>query len=456
MVRTLHFCLRLIALLSTLAVAQAQGPAPRMALVIGNAEYEWAPLRNPVHDAEAMAKSLIEAGFKVMLKTDADQAGMEKAIRAFGKELKETGSIDFFYFSGHGAQINGENYLLPVGDSIERVEDIKTGAVTATQIVDAMAKAHTSLNIVILDACSTNPLDPKGARGLSRIDSNASLFVSYATSPGAIALDGQGSNSPYTKYLAQSISLPNLAIENTFRRTLKGVYQETRGEQTPWISSTFFGDFVFRPTAAVEEVSTAQSEEAAEAEPIVLTGVYRVSGTNADGSNYRGMLALWQKDDNFDFTWWIGNDVFHETGHFAGRMLVVNWGDKHPVIYDIEDDGTLDGEWADGSATDGFEPVALAATEEADSPEGEYTVDGRNPVGQKYSGTVTIAKDGDGYSLSWEVGDSSYTGEGKLQGNLLIVDWAGSSPIVYAIEDDGRLTGLWDAGKGEETLTPQS
>ncbi len=220
MARIATFCLRLIALLCTLAVAQAQAPAPRMALVIGNAAYDWGPLRNPVHDAEAMAKSLDEAGFKVMLETDVDQAAMQKALRAFGKELKETGSIGLFYFSGHGAQIQGENYLLPVGDSIQRVEDIKTGAVTASQIVDTMARAHSGLNIVILDACRTNPLDPDGARGLSRIDSNASLFVSYATSPGAVALDGRGGNSPYTKYLTQSIALPDLDIEDTFKRTL--------------------------------------------------------------------------------------------------------------------------------------------------------------------------------------------------------------------------------------------
>ena len=178
-------------------------------------------------------------------------------------------------------------------------------------------RAHSDLNIIILDACRNNPIDPNGAKGLSRIDSNARLFISYATSPGLTALDGAGNNSPYAKYLYQSIDAPNLDIEDTFKRTLKGVYVETHGEQTPWISSTFFGDFVFRPSG---EKPSAEEERRAEetAEPrkrpspksIDLAGVYRVEGTNPNGSKYRGMVALAQNEDQFNFTWWIGKDVF--------------------------------------------------------------------------------------------------------------------------------------------------
>ncbi len=146
----------------------------------------------------------------------------------------------------------------------------------------------------------------------------------YATSPGSVALDGAGSNSPYTKYLAQSMSAPNLSIEDTFKRTLKGVYVETHGEQTPWISSTFFGDLVFRPTSAPPAASAPSPAPAPPspmpapnsqgallspvpfpaamhaqpnalppaAKPIELTGVYRVRGTNPSGSQYHGMLSL--------------------------------------------------------------------------------------------------------------------------------------------------------------------
>jgi uncharacterized caspase-like protein len=441
--------LRVLALMATLTLAQAQAPSPRAALIIGNADYSFGALRNPVNDAEAMAKALDAAGFDVTVATDADQTSMTKAIDAFGAKLKAKGGVGLFYFSGHGAQISGENYLIPV--SVADAEEIKSGAVTATQIVDAMASAHNGLNIVILDACRNNPMDPNGSHGLSRIDSNASLFVSYATSPGAVALDGEGHNSPYTKYLSQSIATPNLDIEDTFKRTLKGVYQDTHGEQVPWISSTFFGDFVFRPEGAEPQTETPEPQ----AKAPTLTGVYRAAGTNPSGSKYTGMVAVAQDEDDFRLTWWIGKDVFLGSGHFAGKMLVVNWGDKTPVVYSFGDEGALDGEWADGSATETLTPVATAAADEVSPPEGNYRVEGRNAQGEDYSGSVTITKTAKVFQLSWKVGDSEYEGDGTLEGNLLTVDWGGSTPVVYALADDGSLTGLWDGGHGEETLTPE-
>ena len=450
----LKLLISLIILLAAAFIVRAEGPEARTALVIGNADYSWAPLRNPVNDAEAMAEALKSAGFKVIVETDADQAKMVAAVQAFGKALKQKGGVGLFYFSGHGMQIDGENYLLPVGGEYESFDDVKAGSVTALAVVDAMAKAHSDLNIFILDACRNNPIDPNGAKGLSRIDSNAQLFVSYATSPGLTALDGTGNNSPYAKYLYQSIDEPNLDIEDTFKRTLKGVYVETKGKQTPWISSTFFGNFVFRPAGGAEEEVTAESEDAAP-ESLDLAGVYRVEGTNPSGSKYRGMVALAQNEDGLKFTWWIGKDMFTGPGHFAGKMLVVDWGDKTPVIYSLGEDGALDGEWAEGSATETLTLVAHAAPDEAEIAEGTYKVEGTNADGKAYEGTVEIAEQGEGYHLSWDVGDSSYEGNGTLSGNLLTVDWGSATPVVYALGADGSLTGLWDAGKGEETLTPE-
>ena len=453
--RLFSILLRVFALLATLTLAQAQAPSSRAALVIGNADYSFGALRNPVNDAEAMAKSLGEAGFDVTVATDADQASMEKAIHTFGAKLKAKGGVGLFYFSGHGAQISGENYLIPV--SLTSAEEIKSGSISATEIVNAMAGAHNGLNIVILDACRNNPMDPNGAHGLSRIDSNASLFVSYATSPGSVALDGAGHNSPYTKYLSEWIATPNLSIEDTFKRTLKGVYQDTHGEQTPWISSTFFGDFVFRPEGAEAEEEDQQAGEAEEQATVpTLTGVYRASGTNPSGSQYTGMVALEEDNEDFKLTWWIGKDVFQGSGHFAGKMLVINWGDKTPVIYSFGDEGALDGEWADGSARETLTPIGTAAADDdVPPPEGEYRVEGRSADGQDYKGTVTITKEAKAYRLSWKVGDSEYEGEGSFAGNLLTVNWGSTTPIVYALGDDGSLTGLWDAGHGEETLTPE-
>ena len=136
-------------------------------------------------------------------------------------------------------------------------------------------------------------------------------------------------------------------------------------------------------------------------------------------------------------------------------MLVVNWGDKTPVIYTFGDEGALDGEWADGSATETLDLVANAAPGDIGLSEGSYRVDGKNADGSGYQGNVEITGQGKDYHLTWQVGSSSYEGDGKLAGNLLTVDWGSSTPVVYALKPDGSLAGLWDAGKGEETLTPE-
>ena len=137
-----------------------------------------------------------------------------------------------------------------------------------------------------------------------------------------------------------------------------------------------------------------------------------------------------------------------------GRMLVVDWGQKHPVIYTWSGD-RLNGEWADGSASEDLALFARAAEASVPTPVGRYRVDGRNPNGTRYAGTVSIAVEADAYRLDWRVGSSSYRGSGALAGNLLTVDWGSSTPVIYALGGDGRLTGLWDSGRGEEILTPE-
>lgn len=452
----------------------ARAAEPRTALVIGNGAYSGSPLRNPRNDASAIAGVLKAAGFDVTVRTDADRRSMRDAIRDFGASLRSKGGVGLFYFAGHGVQAAGENYLLPVGEEIADENDLKRGAVTAAEAVDAMAAASNGLNIVILDACRDNPLARGGTRGLSRIDSNANLFVSFSTSPGAVALDGDGANSPYTKHLATAIGSADLNLEETFKRTLKGVYQETRGGQTPWISSSFFGDFVFRPTSPTAPATAPPSAIApppppawtppqrqdtprlttAAAAAASLAGVYRAEGRNPDKSRYRGMTAIVPDGEELRFTWWIGKDVFTGRGHFAGRMLVVNWGQKHPVIYTFAGGEALDGEWADGRATERLRVFAGASQPPQRPIEGRYQAIGRNADGGSYSGSVAIDRLGERYRLKWTVGSSSYSGVGVIEHNLLVVDWGSATPVVYALSSDGMLKGLWDGGKGEETLIP--
>lgn len=268
----------------------------------------------------------------------------------------------------------------------------------------------------------------------------------------------------------EAIRTRGLNLEAVFKETLKGVYRETGGKQVPWISSSFFGDFAFNPgprgepatepnkvapVAPSQQVSAATAQEpVARPNPPQLAGIYRAVGTNPDGSQYSGMTSIVAAGPDYEVTWWIGKQIFHGAGHLAGRMLVVEWGDAHPVIYPLGTGGVLAGEWADGTATETLERFAGAAAGPLSPLAGTYLASGKNPDGSRYSGRVTIRQDGGAYHLAWQIGNTGYKGTGSLSGNVLVVDWGAPTPVVYAVTDDGSLKGLWEAGKGEEILSP--
>jgi Caspase domain len=435
------------------ATFTARAEQPRTALVVGNSSYASAPLANPVNDAADVAKSLGGAGFAVNLVLNADKAKMLAAIKQFGATLAEhKGGVGFFYYAGHGVQIAGENYLVPVDANLGSERAFKASTVAASGLTDAMAAAKDTLNILVLDACRNNPLDASRYRGLSRIDTSDRLFVSFSTKPGAVALDGDGRNSPYAKHLALAIGTPRLDLERAFKQTLKGVYQETHGEQTPWISSSYFGEFVFKP--ANGDASSYGGPQAQDKTLANLGGVYRADGVNPNGSRYIGITAVTGSGSQTQFKWWIGKDIFKGTGEFAGKMIVVNWGQSQPVIYTMGKHGFLDGEWADGKATERLELFAAPSSATATLKEGRYAVTGRNPAGNSYRGTVSIARQASGgYSFDWKVGSSAYHGNGKLEDGIVTVDWGSNTPVVYALVGDGELRGLWSGGAGEETAS---
>jgi hypothetical protein len=259
--------------------------------------------------------------------------------------------------------------------------------------------------------------------------------------------------------------MPGLSLEETFKETLKGTYTETDGEQLPWISSSFFGNFAFNgsgaqiePESAPAMVARNMTEEAqvvARAAGVLpVAGIYRVSGTNPDGSRYRGMTSVSLSGGVYRFTWWIGNDVFHGTGRLGGRMLIVDWNSTAPVIYTLKGNGVLDGDWADGTATETLEPFALAAYGSAPRLAGNYRVSGHNPDGSAYSGTLKITPAAGGYHVRWNVAGQVYEGFGGLEANLFAVEWGADTPVVYALGADGSLVGLWGGGAGDEELIP--
>ena len=233
----------------------------RIALVIGNSAYSSGPLKNPVNDATDMAAMLKKLGFTVTLKKNAKLQEMDEAIEELGNKLKR-GGVGLFFYAGHGVQVNGANYLLPIGAKINKEADIKYQAVDANKILDEMATANNGLNIVILDACRDNPFARSfrnASRGLAIVGSAPSgTFISYSTSPGNVARDGDGRNSPYTAALLKYMQATGLTISDVFIEVRTKLKKETG--QVPWELSSLEGKFYFVPGAATKEVLGKQTQ----------------------------------------------------------------------------------------------------------------------------------------------------------------------------------------------------
>jgi uncharacterized caspase-like protein len=240
-------------------VASSAQAEPRIALVIGNSNYgsEIGRLPNPVNDAALMASALQQAGFTVLKVTDADQKKMKRAIAEFGDQLAAAGpkATGLFFYAGHGVQVQGQNYLVPIGAQIEKEADVGIESVTADDVLEQMEFAANQVNIIILDACRNNPVARSmrsATRGLAPMQSTSvrGTFIAYSTSPGQTAADGNGKNSPYSAALASAIVQPGVGIEEMFRDVRGEVMKATGDKQIPWDSSSLTAPFYFKPTAA--------------------------------------------------------------------------------------------------------------------------------------------------------------------------------------------------------------
>lgn len=248
-----------------LLAASALASQPRIALVIGNGNYENAPLANPVRDAALMADTLREVGFEVLEYNDLDRRDLTKAFIYLGDRLEEAGgnATTLVYYAGHGAQVNGENYLIPVGAQIEEEIDVEIEGVRASSLLGILRKANSTLNIVILDACRNNPFESSSRSaqtGLAKMDAPTGTLLAYSTAPGKVAEDGDGKNSTYTRALARAIKTPGAKVEEVFKTVRVNVVDRTQGRQVPWESSSLTGDFVFQeklPEPEPEPVVTA-------------------------------------------------------------------------------------------------------------------------------------------------------------------------------------------------------
>ncbi|MBI4640978.1 MAG: caspase family protein [Candidatus Tectomicrobia bacterium] len=224
----------------------------KLALVIGNSSYEVGPLANPVNDATDMAEALKNLGFEVTLLSDAKKRDMETAIDEFRSQLSSSKAVGLFYYAGHGLQVSGDNYLIPIGARINEELQVKYEAVPAGYVLDSMNQADNGLNIVILDACRNNPFKRSWSRSVSTgeglappAQSATGTLIAYATDPGSVAADGSGRNGTYTKYLLRYLNTPGLSVEQVFKQVRIEVMRETDGKQRPWETSSLTGEFYF-------------------------------------------------------------------------------------------------------------------------------------------------------------------------------------------------------------------
>jgi len=293
------------------------GGERRLALVIGNAAYDSAPLRNPVNDARAMAAALRDLGFEVTALENASLTDMKRAIDDFGDGLRSRGGVGLFYYSGHGIQVHGRNFIIPVGVRVKGERDVEYESVDVGRVLGKKGDFYFSGPSVEAALAPTTP-SPGKAVGPARtlepartIDEEEALWK---------------------------------VIENS---TNPVDFEE-------YLSAFPQGRFVMAARAKLRQVRHEESPRGPDV--VVRTGSYRVQGTNPNGSPYRGTLSIERSGSLYLFRWQIGKDTFQGQGTLNDRTLTIDWGSPDPIIYQVMNDGTLEGTWAKGQGKENVIP----------------------------------------------------------------------------------------------------
>lgn len=269
------------------AAAPAQDKGPKLAIVIGNSNYPSGALANPKNDATAMAASLKKLGFMVELKLDATKADMDAVFKRFSAKA-ETAGVAALFYAGHGVQVNGSNYLVPIDARPQTERDLKREMVKMDDVIDDMGGAKVKL--VFFDACRDNPLSRSFSRGGSRgmaapVEATGTL-ISFATKHGNTAADGDGRHSPYTTALLTALeSAGGVEIEQMLRKVQQGVRVATNGQQEPWRYGSLDGEFYFQAPAPQADNARLQQEAVDRA---VQEAVKRANDQAASDASRRG------------------------------------------------------------------------------------------------------------------------------------------------------------------------
>ena len=254
---------------TSLNISEPQLEQKKVALIIGNSEYKVGPLTNPVNDATSMSKMLTNLGFEVITALDLDKANMDKIVNRFVQEL-ETADVGLFFFAGHGVQVQGANYLIPINAQLHSQNQIPKVSLSANDLMLKMEASKVKTSIIILDACRNNPFAPASrsmgtTNGLARMDAPTGSIVIYATAPGKTASDGRGDNGLFTGHLLDNMSVPGRSIFDIAIATRRAVMTASKGKQVPWELSSLTQQFYFQANTSQAQLVALNNQVATQA-----------------------------------------------------------------------------------------------------------------------------------------------------------------------------------------------
>ena len=310
-----------------------------------------------------MGETLASLGFVLIgghAQLDLDKSALDSSVQNFGRQVQGA-AVALFYYAGHGVQVGGSNYLVPVTANPTREADVDFQMVDINLVLRQMQGSGTRLNVVILDACRNNPFGACGLRsadgGLAQMRAPEGTLISYATQPGSVAQDGSDGHSPYTEALAKTLKQPGLDIFQTFNQVGLAVKRETGGSQQPWVSSSpIDGAFYFvAPAAAGPKVATTPqppSDNTLRSAPAVAPHASRET-EQPRGSDEGSAI------NSFDGTWSYTGVGTNCVGSGSGNLVIsggVVSSKNGRGIGRVSPDGTY------RAASVGSDGVALTAT----------------------------------------------------------------------------------------------
>jgi len=344
--------------------ATVRAPQPRLALVIGNTHYDGThELKNPQNDARAVASALKELGFTTTVLLDGGRGRMRDEVHDFCDQIRAAGpqAVALLYYSGHGMQVAGENYLIPIGFEMPtRADDMGDNALSAQKVLDEIQGASAQVSIAVLDACRDNPFAGKksyaAARGLARLEATG-LYIAFATAAGSTSDDNRaGSNGTYTTELLRYLRAPGLSIDQVFKKTRAAVYEASHHEQFPYVYDGLLNSDTFSlagpPDKAIKNVveggaSATKTNPKDHAEMIwIPSGPFPMGDTDfEDNPRHTVMLSGYYIYKNL-----VTVAMYREFCQATQRKMPDppkwGWVDDHPIVNVTWDDARAYADWA--------------------------------------------------------------------------------------------------------------